>query len=275
MPNRAAPSLPSGPDNPALWLGSSALLDLEDPRLRLRALALTQLCRTPREQMLALYAFVKRIPFAKPRKLRLRAAREVLDASTGDAEDKANLLVALLRCCGFSARLRYIEVDGCILQGLTTALPSVARPLVEVWRQGHWIATDTYIFDARYITAARKHMRQQHMEWGFGMHVHGDSLWDGRHDVFLTGSPELTAAVSLGEIGVFHDPLEFYRSDVCRARFPKVARLMRWNLLTASLDRAVTDLRAQAGVDSPAQAGVDSPGPAADGGRAASARPTR
>jgi len=37
----------------------------------LRALALTQLCRSEREKILALYAFVKRIPFAKPRKIRL------------------------------------------------------------------------------------------------------------------------------------------------------------------------------------------------------------
>ena len=250
---------PSNPDDPARWRGSSELLDLEDPRLRLRALALTQLSRTPREQILALYAFVKRIPFAKPRKLRLRSAREVLDSRTADAEDRANLLVALLRCCGFAARIRYVELDGVILQGLITTLPSIARPLVEVWREGQWIATDTFIFDARYITAARKHMRQRHMEWGFGMHVNGDSLWDGRHDAFLTGGPELTAAVSLGELGVFHDPLELYRSAVCRARFPKIDRLMRWNLLTASVDRAVTDLRTQAGADSPAPVVVTAP----------------
>ena len=241
-------------DEPGLWLGSSALLDVEDPRLRLRALALTQLCRSEREKILALYAFVRRIPFAKPRKIGLHKARTVLDAETADAEDKATLLVAMLRCCGIPARLRYVELDGVILQGLTTALPSVARPLVEVWRQDHWIATDTYIFDARYITAARRRMQQLRMEWGFGMHVRGDSLWDGRHDAFLTGGPELTAAVSLGEIGIFHDPQQFYRSAACRARFPRMARLVRWNVLTASLDQAVTELRARVAAHSPAAA---------------------
>lgn len=59
------------------------------------------------------------------------------------------------------------------------------------------------------------------------------------------GGPEFTAAVSLGDIGVFHDPLEFYRSPACRARFPRIARLMRWNLLTASVEKAVTELRAE------------------------------
>ena len=46
-------------------LASTELLDLEDTRLRLRARALTQLCQTEREKALAIYGFVKRIPFAK------------------------------------------------------------------------------------------------------------------------------------------------------------------------------------------------------------------
>ena len=39
--------------------------------LRLRGHALTQLCKNDREKALAVYGFVKRIPFAKPLKLRL------------------------------------------------------------------------------------------------------------------------------------------------------------------------------------------------------------
>ena len=242
-------AITSEEDGPDPWLGSSAILDTEDPRLRLRAVAITQLCRTERDRILALYAYVKRIPFAKPRKLRLHTARDVLDATTGDAEDKASLLVAMLRCCGFPARLRYIEMHGDVLQGLTTAMPSVARPVLEVWRQDRWISTDTYIFDARFITAARKRMAKQGMEWGYGMHVHGESLWDGRHDAYLIGAPAVAAEVSMGDIGVFHDPLEFYHSEACRSRFPRIARLVRWNLLTASFDRAVSDLRAQSESD--------------------------
>ena len=199
--------------------------------------------------MLALYAFVKRIPFAKPRKLRLHTARAVLDAKTGDAEDKASLLVAMLRCCGFPARLRYIEMHGDVLHGLTNALDSVARPMLEVWWEGDWLATDTYIFDARYITAARSRLASQKLSWGYGLHVRGASLWDGRHSAFLLGPPEVSAPVSLGDIGVFHDPLEFVRSEACRSRFPRIARIMRWNVLTSSIDRAVTDLRTQADDD--------------------------
>ena len=97
---------------------------------------------------LAVYGFVKRTPFAKPMKLHVRTAREVLDAGRGDADDKAALLIALLRAAEIPARLRYIELRGEILRGLTSNVTSAARPVAEVWLAGRWVRTDTYIFDA-------------------------------------------------------------------------------------------------------------------------------
>ena len=47
--------LADGEDDPQLWLRPSALLDLEDPKLRLRVHALTQLCKNEREKALAIY----------------------------------------------------------------------------------------------------------------------------------------------------------------------------------------------------------------------------
>src|SRR4051812_26038132 len=76
------------PDHPRHWLGSTPLLDLEDPKLRMRVHALTQLCKNEREKVLTLYAFVKRIPFASPFKMRLHTAREALQQEHGDAADK-------------------------------------------------------------------------------------------------------------------------------------------------------------------------------------------
>jgi hypothetical protein len=219
-------------------------MDLGDPRLRLRVQALTQLCRTERERALALYRFVKRMPFTKPMKLRLHTARQVLDHGHGDAVDKATLLVAMLRIAGLPARLRYIELHGAILRGLTGAITSAGRPVLEVWTGKHWAATDTYIFDAHYVASAREQMRQRGWDWGYGMHVRGHGLWNGREDAFLTGDAATTAEISLGVLGRFHDPLEFVRSDVCRERYPRLARSMRWNLLARSMNRAVTELRA-------------------------------
>ncbi|RYF36636.1 MAG: hypothetical protein EOO21_01490, partial [Comamonadaceae bacterium] len=70
-------------DPPGPWRGATRLLDLEDPRLRLRAQALTQLCKSEREKALACYAYVKRLPYTRPLKLHQRSAREVLDAGRG------------------------------------------------------------------------------------------------------------------------------------------------------------------------------------------------
>ena len=55
------------------WLGSTALMDLEDPRIRIKALALTQLCASEQAKALAIYLFIKRMPFRKSLKLRHRS----------------------------------------------------------------------------------------------------------------------------------------------------------------------------------------------------------
>ena len=239
-------------DSPDAWTGSTPLLDLQDPRLRLRATALTQLCRSDRERVLAIYGFVKPLPFAKTVKLRFRRAREVLDAGRGDADDKGTLFVALLRAAGFPARLCYTELHGDILRGLTAAIQSAGRPVVQVWLDVRWAATDTYIFDASYVSAARRRLEAQGWELGWGLHRDGHRLWDGVKDAFLTGGPETSAAVSLGELGRFHDPQDFAESEVYRARQTRLGRAVRWSLLAPAIERAVTDLRAGAQAAGPA-----------------------
>ena len=136
------------PESPGDYLGSTALLTLQDSRLRLRARSITQLCKTDRERALALHNYVKKLPFERSFKYRMRNAREVMDAARGDASDKATLLVALLRRCRIPARIRYVELDGQILRGLTSRMTTAPRPVVEIWLHSRWVRTDTYIFDA-------------------------------------------------------------------------------------------------------------------------------
>src|SRR3569833_765610 len=126
-------------------MGSSKLIDLHDTRLRLKAKSLKHLSRSDREKVLAIYSAVKRVPFAKPMKLRLRTAYEALRVQHADAEDTATLFVALLRAAGYPARVCYIELHGDILRGLTTAIASAGRPVVQVWLDDKWRSTDTYI----------------------------------------------------------------------------------------------------------------------------------
>ena len=105
-------------DDPRDWLGGTPLLDLDDPKLRLKARSLTQLGRTDRQKALAIYAYVKRLPYAKRIKLEYPRARDVIEQRSGDGDDKATLFIALLRVAGIPARIRYMEMKGAMLRGL-------------------------------------------------------------------------------------------------------------------------------------------------------------
>lgn len=242
-PAAGTPPSPLHADEPSHWLGGTALLDLEDPKLRLRVRSLTQLCKGEREKALVLYGFVKRMPLVTPFKLRLRSARQVLEAGRGDAIDKATLLVAMLRAAGLPARIRYLRMRGEMLHGLTTRLRNPLRPLLEVWLQGRWVRTDTYIFDAAYMAAARQRLKDDGGLWGYGIHVGGAMLWDGRDDAFVGSAPTDQDPMIVGDLGTWHDPGEFVRSNTYRAEHRLLARVLHLNLVSAQVRRGMRDLR--------------------------------
>jgi hypothetical protein len=233
----------SNVNRPDRWLGSAALLDLEDPKLRLRAHALTQLCKGEREKALAVHHFVKCLPFSKRFKLRPRTARQVLDAGRGDAPEKGALLVALLRCVGIPARLLYVELRGDILRGLTSSVATAGRPVAEIWLDGRWVRSDTYIFDTPYMVAARQRLKDMDWEWGYGIHRNGQSIWNGADDAFLGGVATERDPMVLASLGVYHDPLDFMSSQVYRGKYRPLARALQWNLLAPAMDKVARDLR--------------------------------
>jgi hypothetical protein len=230
-------------DDPGRWLRSTPLLDLEDPKLRLRAHALTQLSKTDREKALAIYGFVKRLPFHKPMKMRLRTAREVIEAGRGDADDKSTVFVALLRAIDIPARIRYIELRGEILRGLTSGIASAARPVVEVWLNDQWMKTDTYVFDAAYMAAARQRLKDANWDWGYGIHREGHMIWTGSSNAWLGGMPTEVDPMVIKEMGVFNDPLELLASPAWRMSYPRIARAVQWNVLAPMMERVVRELR--------------------------------
>ena len=234
--------LPVGEDEPQQWLRPSALLDLEDPKLRLRVHALTQLCKNDREKALALYGYVKRLPLARRVKLRPLTAREVFDAGRGDAPDKATLLVAMLRIAQLPARIRYVTLAGEILRGIAPGLREAGRPIVEVWLHERWLRTDTFIFDPACMAAARQRLRDLGWEWGYGIHVNGHMVWDGLEDAFLGGVPTECDLMVVRELGVFHDAGDFVRSRVFRRHYSPL-RVLHWMLLAPVVDWMLRGLR--------------------------------
>jgi transglutaminase-like putative cysteine protease len=234
----------SDSDDPQHWLGSSPLLDLEDTKLRLRVQSLTQLCKNERESALAIYGFVKRIPFSKPFKMRLHTAREVIDQGRGDSADKATLLVAMLRLAQMPARIRYLTLRGEVMRGLLSGMPEPTRPVVEVLRNGEWLGTDTYIFDAAYLAAARRRMEENGWDWGYGIHAKGATLWDGNASAYVGGPRADWAHMIVEDHGLYCDPLEYVSSESYRARHGRLSRALQWNVFSPAMERAIRDLRA-------------------------------
>jgi len=246
---------PTGRDQPDRWLGNTGLLDLEDSKLRLRAHALTQLCKTEREKALAVYGFVKRIPFARPLKLRLRTARQVIEAGRGDASDKATVLMALMRAAEIPARLRYIELRGEILRGLTSSIASASRPVAEIWLNDGWMRTDTYIFDAVYMAAARQRLKDHGWDWGYGIHRDGSTIWSAAGDAFLGGVATEQYPMAMSDLGVYSDPLELVSSPAWRASHRSITRGLRWNVLAPIMDKVVRELREEGSATTPVAGG--------------------
>lgn len=231
-------------DDPRLWLGPSRLVDLEDPKLRLRVHALVQLCKNDREKAVAVYAFVKRMPVVRRLKFRVRTARAVLDAGCGDASEKATLLVAMLRIAGIPARLRYVTLKGEILRGLRAGVREADRALVEAWVGDGWQQTDTYIYDAATMAAARQRLKDRGWTWGYGIHVEGRMLWDAQASSWMGGRPEPGHPMLVRDLGVFQDHVQF-RSSV-RVRRRPLWR-MQWNIAAPLMNRALRGLRDEGG----------------------------
>ena len=231
-------------DRPQDWLGTTPLLDLDDPKLRLKTRSLVQLCRTDRDKALAIYRFVKRLPYTKRIKLHYPTAREVLDGRGGDGDDKVTLLIALMRSAGIPARVRYMEMRGEMLRGLTPGTTPAARPLAEFWL-GRWVRTDTYIFDAEYVAAARERLQANGWECGWGIHIDAQQLWDGKNDAFLGGLPTEQDPMLTRLLCVVSDPLELVSAGSKRngLRYRRSLRALQWNALAPGMIRAIRDLR--------------------------------
>lgn len=229
--------------DPASWLATTPLLDLDDPRLRVRVHQLTQFAKSDRERALALYGFVKRIPYEKGFKMRLHTAREVLDQGRGDAADKATLLVAMLRLAELPARLRYLTLNAAVMRGFRTGTPRPTRPVLEIYSDRDWVCTDTFVFDAEYVAAVHKRLQLDGWHCGYGLHRRGQSLWDGRTSGYSFSDRADGAPMIDFDHGVFCDPLEFISSDTYRRHHVRLSRAVHWNLISSSMDRTMRDLR--------------------------------
>ena len=235
MPNLLAPE-PN--DLPTGWLSSTRLLDLDNPKLRIQAMRLTQLADTSTQKVVAIHAFVKSLPFGCVAAFTHVLAADVLRSRRGDCHTKGVLFVALLRCVGLPARLRFVSLSSDFLRGIIS-LPkmNVVHAIGEVFLDGRWIQTDAYVTDTQFEVGAQKLLVQEGRQLGYGIHRDGTHQWDGFHDAHGQTALADAARWPLQDWGVAHDPEQFYANTAepsLRIGWP--ARL-KWVLAASVVNR--------------------------------------
>ena len=126
-----------------------------------------------------------------------------------------------------------------------TLLALLCYAVLLVWMQERWIGTDTYIFDAACMAAARQRLRDLGWEWGYGIHVNGHMLWDGHEDAFLGGVPTECDLMVTGELGLFNDAGHLHASRAYRRQF-SLLETLRWTLVAPVVDWGLRNLRSEA-----------------------------
>lgn len=237
-------TLPLPNDQPQEWLRPTRLLDLDDPKLRIQAMRITQLATTNVQKAVAVHDFVKSLPFGCVSGFDHITAAAVLKAGRGDCHTKGTLFVAMLRSVGVPARLRFVSLPSAFLKGIIDAPQStITHAVGEVYADGDWVQTDTYVTDTLLETRAAQLLVQHGSLLGYGVHVRGQHFWDGRHAAHAQYHESDPASMPLHDWGVAHDPEHFYsnkeHSDLTLGWLSRA----KWMLAAALVNRRVEQVR--------------------------------
>lgn len=237
-------------DEASQCLGGTQLLDLEDPKLRIQAMRITQLATSATQKAVFIHDFVKSLPFGCVAAFDHAPAAAVLRAGRGDCHTKGTLFVALLRAVGVPARLRFVTLSSAFLKGIID-IPQgdITHAVGEVHLLGRWVQTDTYVTDEAFELRALIRLKERGSKLGLGVHVNADRYWNGHKTAHAQYSDQDPASLPVRNLGVAHDPEHFY-SDASNREFQLgwVTRL-KWMLAATVVNRRVDQIR----VSSPEQ----------------------
>lgn len=222
-------------DDPQAWLHETAQLDTSEPRLRITAQKLTQSVQTIAGRAAALQGFVRKLPYTALADARATAS-EVLRRRRGDAACKGLLFTALCRAAGIPARLQFFEVRARFLAGFVDgALPVVPHAVAQVHVGGRWLSTDGYVVDPTLFAHAKRRLREQDAEIGWGVRAAAQGVWNGAGDCLH----QLDPTDVVRRHAPVHEPAEFYAQQHRGAWPPSLVAVLRGHLL----DRRVRALR--------------------------------
>ena len=241
---KTSPPLDHLADQPADCLGSTRLLDLDNSRLRLRAQSLTQLAQTDVQKAVLVHDFVKSLPFGCIAGFDHVSASAVLKQGRGDCHTKGTLFVALLRSAGVPARLRFVGLPAAFLWGIFDLGDSVITHAVgEVYLQGRWVQTDTYVMDSTLEGHAAMWLQQQQRFLGYGIHLQAKRFWDGQHDAHGQYHSDYFDSLPLSDSGVSHDPEHFYDNKAHPELHMSWLTRAKWIVAAGLINRRTRQLR--------------------------------
>jgi hypothetical protein len=246
-------SMPDQPSREASdtrrWLGDTPVLNLRDDKLRLRVQTVTQFSRTETEKVRAICHYVASIPFDVPPFRRMRHTRVTLSQRHAVGwYSKAALFQAMLRAAGIPARTRMIRVGPDMFRGLADTRLEFVLPVTEVWTGGRWVVTDSYVYDAPYLAAAREAVTRRGWRSGYGVHLDGLSRWDGIADALVMIVPDRTRGPVPPEyLGVYDDPQELDRELRAGSFLRWVRMRIKNRIMSIRMHRRVRQLRRDAG----------------------------
>lgn len=235
-------------DHPKDWMVATRLLDLDDPKLRIQAMRISQLASTETQKAVCIHDFVKSLPFGCVAGFDHVPAAAVLKAGRGDCHTKGTLFVAMLRSVGIAARLRFVTLSSTFLRGIIdVSQGTITHAVAEVYLDGRWIQTDTYVTDSLLETRAAQLLGQHDALVGCGIHLRGLHFWDGRHNAHALYSESDPESLPQHDWGVAHDPEHFYSSkDHAELALGWLTRT-KWMLAAALVNRRVEQVRTQSG----------------------------
>ena len=225
------------------------MLNLQDDKRRLRVQTVLQFSRTDAEKLRSICAYVASIPFHVPAFASPKHSRRTLARREAVGwYSKAALFQAMLRTAGFPARVRMIRVDNHMFRGLATTRRTFVLPVVEVWTGGRWVATDNYVYDPRYLAAAREALERKGWRSGYGIHLEGQSAWNGVDDALVMIAPDRSVGALPAEyLGVYDDPHQFAEQLKKSSTMQWLWMLARNRLMSIRMSRKVRQLRNEAG----------------------------
>lgn len=229
------------------WLRATQQLDILAPKLRTKVISLTQLKTTPQEKAVAIYDFVKSMPFACVADYAALKASDVLKAGQGDCFTKGMLFVAMFRVASIPARLRFVSLPVGFLRGVAELEDaSIMHAMAEVFVADHWWVVDSYVPDLILQKKARSKLIAEGLQMGYGVHVYGDEHWDGASHASSQCSADDMGSLPIVDWGFADDPGSFYAQDSHSELRRNFAMRLKWRLAASLVNKRVAALRQSA-----------------------------